>query len=113
MSFETRDRVEATIVCEYCGIKNVINGKSSKSCKRKLRNRGWWVGKLHSCPKCSVKLGNNKPEYTNGCPFCGSKRAPTISDEKTSGISGEVFASRRGCLDCNTWWDPVVIQQIK
>ncbi len=40
-------------------------------------------------------------EGRGGCPFCGSSRAPkVIPADKT-------FHQRRGCLDCNRWWDPV------
>lgn len=40
-------------------------------------------------------------EFTNKCPFCKSERSPIIKKED------EKFYSQRGCLDCDTWIDPV------
>jgi hypothetical protein len=35
------------------------------------------------------------------CPFCGA--VGKVAVQKTEG-----FYPRRGCLECNEWWEPVV-----
>ena len=40
-----------------------------------------------------------------GCPFCGSMREPIVKP------GDETFYSRRGCLDCEEWWEPVKLKK--
>jgi predicted RNA-binding Zn-ribbon protein involved in translation (DUF1610 family) len=37
------------------------------------------------------------------CPNCGSERAPAVRDKES-----RHFFPSRGCLDCDTWAEPVV-----
>ena len=56
------------------------------------------------CNNCKI-LWNTflwKRDTIEGCPSCGSTRPPII-DRK----SDFTFYPRRGCLDCDKWWEPV------
>ena len=44
-------------------------------------------------------IESEAPAPHDACPFCGSIRLPI----ETPG--DEVFCPRRGCLDCDNWWD--------
>jgi hypothetical protein len=54
-----------------------------------------------SCPLCPHCQAQSAP----GGPHCGSLRPPTVDH------GDETFEPRRGCLDCNRWWEPVRLRE--
>jgi hypothetical protein len=61
---------------------------------------------LIACLFCNTEWGRVNgvwkecPPVPKDCPFCGSDRDPIIKP------ADEVFQERKGCLDCNQWWEP-------
>ena len=45
-----------------------------------------------------------RPEQL-GCPFCGHPRPRIIATEEC-----KTFYSRKGCLECNEWFEPVQLK---
>lgn len=51
------------------------------------------------CPDCGFDC-----PYCQACPHCGSRRDPIIKP------ADELFRERRGCLDCDRWWNSVELK---
>lgn len=48
--------------------------------------------------------------FAVGCPFCGSLKPPYLEAENLDATRFTTrFVPRRGCTDCNRWWDRVRI----
>ena len=56
---------------------------------------------------CAVQVAAPRvPDGITTCPFCKYVGPPYEDD------GDDMFAARRGCLNCNRWWDPVVFHGV-